>query len=569
MKINYLYTCRLFGMILILLVIMSCKKDFLERTPSDFVDVEEVFSNIQNAEYFLNNAYNHLPDFQRPTEDLGGRYNTGCGTDELGYQNGASIPLTPYDFNNGNWNPVAFPMQRLWKDYYSTIRRINIFIQNHNFIPEEVSSSSSNRKERLLGEAYGLRAYYYFELYRMWGGVPIVLIPLDPSVKESVNLGRNTAEEVVNQIRLDIAQAISLLPASHNDSQYGRFTATTGRALLSRLNLYWASKLSNPSNENSRWEEAFRAAKEAINYAESNDYILSTTPSGGKAGYERMFLELNNREIIWGKNSSGENIFWGLYCSPLGYGGWYVYSPLQNMVDSYEMIDGELPILGYDASGNQIINPNSNYDPSRPYLNRDPRFYQSINYHGAIWQGRAIDVSDGGRDYVFTPGIPRLNYFVKKYITETHNLYTHEGISYRRFALFRLGELYLNLAEAINEINGPTQESYDAINKIRARAGMPNIPVGLSKEEFRNRVIQERKIELAFEDHRFWDVRRWKIAENVDKGIVRQVKISTGGEFSYPIFQNRVFDASKHYLFPIPQSELDKNINMTQNPGWN
>src|SRR5690606_33453319 len=104
--------------------------------------------------------------------------------------------------------------------------------------------------------------------------------------------------------------------------------------------------------------------------------------------------------------------------------------------------------------------------------------------------------------------------------------------------------------------------AYQAINKIRERAGMPDTPNGLTGEEFRNRVRHERKIELAFEDHRFWDVRRWKIAEHVDKGIVRQVKISAAGAFSYPVFQNRVFDASKHYLFPIPESELEKNPNM-------
>lgn len=566
-SINIYLAVQLFFGVLVLML-TSCQKDFLDRTPSDFIDVNEVFSNIQNAEAFLNNAYNQLPDFQRPTEDLGGRYNTGCGTDELGYQQTASIPLSPYDFNNGNWNPVAFPMQRLWKDYYSTIRRINIFIHNHHLIPEEVSSSTSNRKERLLGEAYGLRAYYYFELFRMWGGVPIILSALDPSEKESVMLKRNSPEEVVQQIKSDISQSISLLPASHSDSQYGRFTATAGKALLSRITLYWASLLWNSEQENSRWTDAAKSAKEAIDYAELNGYNLSVSAIGERKSYERIFLELNNPEVIWSKNSTGETIFWGLYSSPLGYGGWYVYSPLQEMVDSYEMINGELPVLGYDSFGNQVVNPKAGYDPLNPYLNRDPRFYQSINYHGAIWQGRAIDVSEGGRDNVFTPGIPRLNYFVKKYISETHNLYTHEGNNYRRFALFRLGELYLNYAEALNEDVGPTNEVYNALNKIRSRVGMPDLVAGLTKEQMRDKIRHERKIELAFEDHRFWDVRRWKIAEIVDSGIVRQVKVSSSGQFSYPVFQNRVFDPSKHYLFPIPQTEIDKNPNIDQNLGW-
>ena len=169
----------------------------------------------------------------------------------------------------------------------------------------------------------------------------------------------------------------------------------------------------------------------------------------------------------------------------------------------------------------------------------------------------------------FLCAVPRVNYFTRKYLWEQHNLTTGSGNSYRRFAIIRLAELYLNYAEALNEAEGPTAEVYNAVNKIRRRAQLLDLPANLTKDEMRNKIRQERRVELAFENHRFWDVRRWKIAEIVDNKKVHKITVNADGTYSYPVFQNRVFDKAKHYLFPIPQSEIDKNRNLVQNPGWN
>ncbi len=566
-SISYLHRAAIF--FTCVLTLLSCEKDYLERTPSDFINAEEVFTNIQNAEAFLNNAYTFLPDFQRSTEDDGGRYKLGAGTDELGYQQSSFVTQTPYDFNNGNWNAESFPLQRLWFDYYSAIRRINVFLANYDLIPQEVSSGASGRKERMLGEAYGLRGFYYFELFKMWGGVPIIEIPLEPGDRESVYLPRNTADEVVTFIQEDLARAAELLPARHDDSQFGRFTQTVARSLASRVSLYYASSYWNNTNDPARWTDAAARSRDALEYAERNNYTLSVTASANREAYERVFLELNNPEVIWAKNSGdSESIWWNYYGFPLGYGGWYVDAPLQEMVDAYEMKNGELPVLGYQPSGAQIVNPASGYDPQNPYANRDPRFYQSILYHGAPWQGRPVNVAPGGADYVTIGAIQRVNYFTRKYLLESHNLFTGAGNAYRRFALIRLAELYLNYAEALNEAEGPTAAVYLAVNTIRGRVDMPPLPAGLTREQMRDRIRRERRVELAFEDHRFWDVRRWKIAEIVDNGPVHKVEVDANGRFTYPVFQTRRFDPTKHYLFPIPQSEIDKNPNMTQNPGW-
>ena len=228
-----------------------------------------------------------------------------------------------------------------------------------------------------------------------------------------------------------------------------------------------------------------------------------------------------------------------------------------------------LPVLGYDASGNQQVNPSAGYDPLHPYVNRDPRFYQSIIYTGATWQGRTMDIRPGGADQGSIGGILRTFYWCRKGVLETHNLFAGSGNALRRYVLFRLAELYLNYAEAENEIlSGPDATVYSAVNAIRQRAGMPDLPAGLSKDDMRKRIYHERQVELAFEGHRFWDVRRWKIAEQVDNKPVHYVAQDAAGKFSYPVFQTRTFDPGKHYLFPIPQSEIDKNPGLTQNTGW-
>lgn len=565
MKLTYL-------ILIYLLAATSCKKDFLERTPSDFISENEVFKNLENATAFLNNAYNQLPDYLTMSGAPPNAYNLGAATDELAYMH--TYPLSAREFNTGSWNATAFPMQWLWTDYYGAIRRINLFLKNYDLIPEEVSSGGSSRKQRLLGEAYGLRAFYYFQLYKMWGAVLLIDKPLDPSSGENIMLERSNIDDVVAFIKKDIAQAASLLPPVLDDSQFGRMNATIVKALLSRLTLYYASPLSNPANDRTRWQEAATATKAAIEQALQAGHNLSVGDAGGKKAYERIFLELKNPEVIWAKNittQTGTYVngpeAWDFFSSSLGFSGWYGFGPLQEMVDAYEMVNGEIPVLGYNANGTPIVNPAAGYDPQHPFINRDPRFYQSVLYQGAIWQGRAINVAPGGLDDN-TSDRGRINYFCRKYVDEGHNLFSNSGSSYRRYAIFRLGELYLNYAEALNELSGNSNEVYEMINKIRNRIGMPSLPAGLSQVQLRERIRHERRIELAFESHRFWDVRRWKIAEQVDNGQVHGITVSATGTFSYPVFETRIFDKNKHYLFPVPQSEIDKNQLLTQNQGW-
>ncbi|WP_454881347.1 RagB/SusD family nutrient uptake outer membrane protein [Sphingobacterium detergens] len=525
----------------------SCKKDFLERAPSDFIPAEEVFSNIESAEDFLNNAYSNLPNFFRPLGDSQNMaLSSGTDESEQTWDNSNDVN----DFNSGNWNPATFPLQSLWFNYYNSIRRINNFIKQYDLIPAD--NINPGRKERMLGEAYGLRAYYYFELFKMWGSVPLITDVLEPSESEAILVSRNSADEVIAFIKQDIDRAVSLLPARHVSSQFGRITSAACKALWSRATLYYASALHNPTNDATRWQNAVTAGKEAIEFATANEYLLNTGSAGGFRPYERIFLEQMNSEVIFTR--TGESSWWDQTTQSNGDGGWAGTAPVQEMVDAYEMNNGKA-----------ITEAGSGYDAQNPYVNRDPRFYQTILFHGAQWKGNPMNFKVGGAD--LQTDHPPTGYFLRKFMYEPLNLYNNSNTLYRPWVLIRLSELYLNYAEALNEANGPSAEVLTYINKIRSRSSMPDILSGLSKDVLRNKIRQERRIELAFEDHRFWDVRRWKIGTVVDNRPVHYVSISNDNKYSYPIREPRVFE-DKHYLFPIPQSEIDKNPKLTQNPGW-
>ncbi len=550
----------------ILACTVSCK-DFLERAPGDNLTKEELFSNIETAEKYLNNAYIFLPDYQYPTEDLTGRYKLGDCTDEGGFQQGYDYQACPFDINIGSWSPNRMPMERNWSDYYGCIRRCNKFIENYDLVPEEISNGApTTRRTRMLGEAYALRGYYYWLLFKQWGGVPIILDVLDPGNVESIKgIKRATAEETLNQVMSDMDEAMKYLPYDHDDANFGRFTKLVAIVVQSQVKLYWASKFWNPDNDPERWEEAADYCRTALKEAEDHGHTLALKYSDlfNKTGVEK--------EVIWTKNSEHyECYWWDFYAMPLGYGAFNVDGPIQEMVDDFEMkASGEVPVLGYTEDNKQILNPKAtDYDPTHPWDGREDRFYCCILYNGATLQGRPIDISANGKDDINIGSIIRTNYFTNKYLDPNHNLVTNVQWTYRRFASMRTGELYLNYAEALNEVEGPTNRVRELVNVIRRRANCIEIPAGLTQDEMRERIRHERRIELCFENHRFWDVRRWMIAEQVDNKTVHRVTVAADGTISYPVFQHRVFDASKHYLFPIPQKEIDKNRLLEQNPGW-
>ena len=222
------------------------------------------------------------------------------------------------------------------------------------------------------------------------------------------------------------------------------------------------------------------------------------------------------------------------------------------------------------TTGKPITDPASGYDPAKPYTDRDPRFYASVLYNDADWAGLKLQVYPGGADINHPTDFTRTGYYIKKFLWESTVSSGFGGAAFHNWPYFRLGEMYLNYAEALNEVSGPTPEVYAALHQIRSRAGMPDFPAGLSKDEMRERIRNERAVELAFEEHRFWDVRRWKIAESTTGVPIKGIKITgTAPNWVYtPVdVEPRVFTPAM-YLYPIPQAEINKNLGLTQNPGW-
>jgi hypothetical protein len=537
----------------LIMCVTACGKNYLDRKPSDLITEKEVFSNIENAEKFVNTIYQSLPNIFKP----GSAWPLSSATDETNQasDNSASYPDAG-NFNTGSMSPANFPMQSLWAGYYGKIRSCNKFLAQYDLVPED--PNYPQRRSRLKGEVLTLRAFYYFELMRTWGAVPLLLSEKNPfDDPTGIYYKRNSIDEVTGSILGDLQEAGTLLPVTYNDrpSNWGRASKMIALALEGRVRLFYASALYNTGNDAARWQSAATACKAALDTAIANGYTLYDN-------YSDIFTQYFNREVIWSRPAPGAFGDGGIdrEMNPRSANGYGNITPLQELVDDYEM----------KATGLSIKDPASGYSAQRPYDGRDPRFYATILYPGCSWKGKVLDPngSDAPRS-----GQIATNYWPRKYLLPSVDLFAGTGGSDRKWVLIRTAELYLNYAEAQNEATGPTTEVYTALNAIRTRAGMPGISGG-TKETLREKIRHERRIELALEDHRFWDVRRWKTAEQVDNKEVHGVTVTGTGNvsYSYPVIEKRVFDPGKNYWLPIPQSEMDKvssqQPDFTQNKGW-
>ncbi len=538
---------------LLLPLLAACSKNYLDRKPSDLITEEEVFRNIENAEKFVNVIYQSLPNIYKPRS----AWALSSATDETNQagDNSASYPDAG-NFNTGSMSPANFPMQDQWAEYFGKIRSCNLFLANYDKVP--VDPNYPERRSRLRGEVLLLRAYYYFNLLIRWGELPILSDVQNPfDEPDAIYYKRAPIQDVVAVILKDLAEAETLLPVNYTarPNNWGRASKMIVLALKGRVLLYNASPLFNPANDQSRWVAAAEACRAALDTALNTGYTLH-------GNYGEIFIQYFNREVIWSRPAPGAFGDGGIdrEMNPRGANGYGNVNPLQELVDDYEMKNTGLP----------ITDPTSGYNPQRPYDGRDPRFAATILYPGAMWKGRLLDPN--GADAPRSGQIST-NYWPRKYQLESVNLFAGTGATDRKWVLMRTAELYLNYAEAENEARGPGTAVYNAINAVRARAGMPDYGGG-GKDAVREKIRRERRIELALEDHRFWDVRRWKIAETIDNREVHGVTVTGSGNvtYTYPVIEKRVFSPARNYWLPVPQSEIDKvsgrNPEFKQTPGW-
>lgn len=397
-----------------------------------------------------------------------------------------------------------------WNTYYQGIGRVNNLFDNIDRVQMD-----PDLKQRIKGEASFLRGLFYYNLVNYFGGVPLILE--SPNFEEQGKLPRNTRQEVIDQVLIDLNNAVSSLPVSYTGSDIGRATKGAALAFKTRVLLY-----------ESRWSEAAQTAKEVINL---NKYILFPD-------YRGLFM-LDNE-------GNDEVIFDVQYLVPDYPTSWDIIIELQiNVAPTLDLVTSYLMKDGLSIQESPL------YDPLNPYENRDPRLHKTVVIPGYMYKGGIVSPTK-----YFSTG-----YGFKKYATYSDDVYLPNiNNSEINFIVLRYADILLMYAEAQNEAAGSDESVYDALNQIRERAGMPDIPEGLTKEEMREVIRHERRIELAGEALYYHDIRRWRTAEAVMNATVQNSK----GE----VVQVRAFNKDRDYLWPIHEITRQDNPNLEQNPNY-
>lgn len=523
--------------------LIACTNDPLDITPDGRMSLDDVFSNEIQTEAYLNTVYNSIPTY---FYSYSGWSSMAGVTDEAkDAETGNLAASMSSAWVTGSLTPSYNPLAQAGsagrgQDRYTTfwkgIRDANVFL----LYAKDVTFVNTDKKSRLLAEAKMLRAFFYLELIKQFGPMPIVTEPFTPTF-DYTQLKRPTFQECVDFISKECDDVIATpqFPLRITlESERGRFSKAVAYMVKSQSLLFNASPLWNPSNSVDKWRAAATASKEGLTALTSGgqyrladdygDYFLNTSDINASPRDRETIFESKNFDIPLSTT--------GL---PSKVGSWMLGStPSQELVDSYDMKTTGLPaVLGYSDADHlkPLVNAASGYDEQNPYVDRDPRFYATVWHNGARYDNingkvHTIETFVGGADQLIKSPPNRINthtgYYLRKFIDPSLAINQSSAARYKKY---RLAELYLNYAEAENEANGASAEAYTAINTVRRRAGMPDLQPGLSKDEFRDRIRRERRVEMAWEEHRFWDVRRWKILQQTDKLVTGMEIRQTGG----------------------------------------
>ena len=540
----------------------SCN-DFLDREEDSFIDKTATFDSYNRTKQYLTYAYSLLPE---GLNRFSGGALLGAATDDACF---AIESSNIQQFNNGSWNALNNP-DNVWDRYFAGIAKCCTLLENSNHINLDISrldpakrvEYENNLKDIRMwrAEAHFLRAYFNFELLKRYGPIPIIKSTLDIN-KDYSDTPRPTMKEVVEFIANDCdmaADSLELTPWRNMNDAFGRATKGAALALKSRLLLYAASPLyvdfgdideANKPSDATLWKAAADAAKAVIDL---NQYELAPA-------YDDLFKnDFQNKEYIFVRRYPSNSDF-EKSNFPVSYGGKGGTNPSQNLIDDYEMLDG----TAFDW--------NDPVKAAHPFENRDERLLATVLMNGVLFKGKRIATYPGGADAMPNPNATKTGYYLRKFLNENVNIQTGGGSDGHVVPLFRLAEIYLNYAEALNEYDPTNPDIAVYLNKIRGRVSLPDVPSGLTQEQMRTLIHHERRVELAFEEHRFWDVRRWKVASSTLGATVKGVKITQddAGNFTYSPVQveQRVFQP-KMYWYPIPQSEVLKLHHWEQNKGW-
>lgn len=602
-----IYPSSLISLVFVLLL-NSCKKNFLETKPLNEISQVDVWSDPTLTETFVNGIYNTL-------EEPFVKYSRSIFVDESQRRLQQSV----LDFNNCLLTPDKIPGWTshnadhfmLWNSFYTSIRSCNLFFANIKTVPDDaILIDGKTLKDRLKGEVHFLRAWFYFSLTKLYGGIPIITNVYQ--LNDSFSIARNTYADCIKFIVSDCDSATGLLPLIESGDNKGRATEGAALALKSRVLLYAASDLhntkvfpsySNPellgytdNNRQARWQAAKDAAKSVINLGIYSLYAANPAPGDSiSLNFQNMFLSQDNVEDIFVRyyipvTTVYDQQMW-LLNGPNGYHAQGNNTPIGNMVDSYEMRDGSK----FDWN-----NPS---EAAAPYQNRDPRFYDDILYEGAKWAPRPSDVSgidpigiiqvgkwvtwnsatnsevvvwglDTPNGPIETNNASATGYYCRKFLDPTLTGPYETNIQPYTYRYIRYAEVLMNYAEACLGL-GEEDEAKTYINMIRRRAGMPDITASGAAlvEKYHN----ERKVEFYNEDQRFWDVRRWVIGPQAYTATTKVTVVyklnpdhttATVPTITPQLLETRSWN-DKAYFFPIDRDEMNKNSKLIQNPGYN
>jgi starch-binding outer membrane protein, SusD/RagB family len=533
---------KIFAYIILLIVITqtACKKNFLDRNPLDAYSNSSLWSSQSDALAALYGCYNGGSDPSSGEKGWETDYNIyymDAVSDNVysqyyweGYQDYGNSTVTPADGN----------IYKRWN--YKTIQRCNWFLENID--PTKMDETLKNQYK---GEARFLRAYQYFIMSQLYGDVPLVTTSITADKANTIT--RTAAADVKSFIVKELDTISNVLPQSYSGSDVGRVTKGAAIALKARVELFDGDYVS-----------AIADYKKVMGLG----YSLYQS-------YEDLFRieNENNSEVILDvqyKENDFSNWLPGVMATS-SQGGWSSLDPTQSIVDVYEMNNGKT-----------IDDPTSGYDPNNPYKNRDPRLEASIVYPGELFEGSYYNsINPTSADFYTNDASSKTGYLEKKFISHLSEDFTDMWNTGLNVIVIRYAEVLLSYAEAKIELNQIDESVYNAIDAVRVRAGMPKIDrtVYNTQSTLRTLVRRERRVELAFEGLRWFDIQRWKIGE-VRNGIVYGVRPGTvepaTGKITFSgnniTVEHRTFNANRDYFWPVPQSEIDINNNITQNSGY-
>ena len=601
------------------LLFSSCSGDFLDvsKELAEQRSYESIFSSPEDTHRWLRDAYLGIPDVTNIFSSNGYSHPWPILSDEL------DLNAQPTDWNIEQITSSHFRAHR-WNNYWLYIRQANIFLDRAQVIPESGDAEFIDEIELnyLKAQARFLRAYYHFLLFELYGPIPIMDFAESPT-NIGIDYARNSVDEVVDFIYSELTAISNSLtdPNLANQSTNAIPTKGTALALRAKLMIYAASPLFNggydaalrvknadgkrlfPDYDANKWQKALDACQAFIDYANAGHYELFKVTNGdGIIDADRSIYELHNslnKEVIFARSSVG----WGNVSGPSGFDGLSLprgvrggsqgtghLSVLQELVDDFFMIDGysieESPLyseVGFTSSADEDLTGNTEAGTFKMYINREPRFYQSVFYNGRKWHigEEQVWFNSGGNSDNGVPNHAKTGYVsYKRLHRSVYNQGSHPKSMYRPGILMRLADFYLLYAEALNEVNPNDPRIITYIDYVRERAGIPLLndikpEIKGNKELQREAIIAERRVELATEGQRYFDVRRWMIAEN-EPGNGGQ-----GGEFhgmdmnaeqladfyTRTVIETRRWDNSM-YLAPIPIDELQNSQLLVQNPGY-